>query len=107
MALIDYYRCDVCGGKTFYDADVNYACPTITHEGQTYPSYPYVGDMKVVCPKCANHWEVKLAPREANLPTERYAEWGVWATRRMENEINEVLSGSSKPESVNETGSGG
>ena len=54
MALIDYYTCDVCGNKTLYDADIAYR-------------WELVGDMKIICRKCAETHEVmvreKLTPR--------------------------------------------
>ena len=51
MAFMDYYLCDICGSKTFYDGDVNYD----TGNG--------VGDMKVVCPVCNKTHKIIITPR--------------------------------------------
>lgn len=50
MAASDYYACDLCARKTFYDATLDYAFPSA-------PPYEAkligVGAMKVICPSCA------------------------------------------------------
>lgn len=43
MAAADYYLCDICSCKTFYDADVD---------------YDRVGDIHVICPDCDKEYEV-------------------------------------------------
>lgn len=52
MALADYYLCDECSAKTFYDADVSYrdnnCCP---ETGDLWPDR--VGWMRVLCVPCA------------------------------------------------------
>ena len=58
MALMDYYQCDVCGGKTFYDAHVEYEYPGGSYEGFDIPARKAVGSMKVICPECAESHEV-------------------------------------------------
>jgi hypothetical protein len=59
MALADYYLCDNCEGKTFYDAELNYqACA----DGSMV--LPGVGSMKVLCEKCAENFEIVVIPRE-------------------------------------------
>lgn len=54
MAGGDYYSCDVCHGKTFYDSELDY------QELDVDPWFflPGVGEMKVICKKCAESHEV-------------------------------------------------
>lgn len=66
MAMSDYRLCDVCGGKAFYDASLNYETPTKDGKdtwgkimqpedfvrGETY-ALDRVGDWKVICQECA------------------------------------------------------
>ena len=49
MAGCDYRSCDVCGCKTFYDANVGYDDNSGKPVG--------VGDWAVVCEACAVEWE--------------------------------------------------
>jgi thymidine kinase len=49
MAAADYYLCDRCDAKTFYDAEVDYA--------------DRVGDMKCICNECAKQYEVVIRAR--------------------------------------------
>ena len=52
MALADYYLCDVCGGKTFYDAELSYDRDNANpRTGHPWPDA--VGDMAVLCEGCA------------------------------------------------------
>jgi hypothetical protein len=44
MAGCDYYSCDICGKKTFYDANLNY-----DEENKLIG----VGYIKVICIECA------------------------------------------------------
>lgn len=48
MALADYYLCDRCGRKTFYDADLPYE-----YDERVGDILPGVGAMLVLCEKCA------------------------------------------------------
>lgn len=52
MAAADYYLCDVCGGKAFYDVNLNYDWDSFDEETERY-KLDYVGDMKVICTECA------------------------------------------------------
>lgn len=45
MAGIDYYSCDVCKGKAFYDADI-------------YSRWEHVGEIKAICKKCSETHEI-------------------------------------------------
>lgn len=64
MAMADYKRCDVCGGKTFYDANLDYRMPgdkLYMEHPRTYIPMPCgVGDWAVLCKKCAQTHEVKV-----------------------------------------------
>lgn len=62
MAAADYYSCDVCGRKTFYDADLEYTSSPPDYE----PVLPGVGAMKVICTSCADSHEVVIVPRPAS-----------------------------------------
>lgn len=58
MALADYYLCDLCERKTFYDARLDYPVssgPVWLPEG--------AGDMAVICETCAGTHEVIIAKR--------------------------------------------
>lgn len=51
MAASDYRSCDVCGAKTFYDANLDYEKPDADHGNEWW--LHGVGDWVVICPKCA------------------------------------------------------
>jgi hypothetical protein len=56
MASADYYLCDTCGGKTFYDAALSYREHGEPNENpETHHQWPdgNVGDMAVICRECA------------------------------------------------------
>ena len=73
MALADYRLCDVCGGKAFYDANLNYEESTADR-----PSYrvagdarafqqgtlDYLGDWAVLCSTCAQTHKTMIVQRE-------------------------------------------
>lgn len=71
MATADYYLCDVCNGKCFYDSNLNYEFPD--KEGNDSfgdkidPSemvkgrgfkLGYLGDIAAICHECAKTHEV-------------------------------------------------
>lgn len=51
MAMSDYRQCDVCGGKAFYDAELDYEMSN-PHPKTGDPKLQYVSSMAVVCDKC-------------------------------------------------------
>ncbi len=60
MAGLDYRRCDVCGGKAFYDANLNYQEPDegllpyrIAGSEGNGLRLGYLGDWAVICATCA------------------------------------------------------
>jgi hypothetical protein len=63
MAGADYRLCDVCGSKTFYDAQLDYQKPE-----KDRPDWPDwwlhgVGDWAVICVECAKTQEVVVRPK--------------------------------------------
>ncbi len=57
MALSDYYLCDLCGCKTFYDPEGAY-------------EESFVGDMVVLCVDCAKTHEIKIEPKPTEVRNE-------------------------------------
>lgn len=78
MAAGDYRSCDVCGGKAFYDANLNYESGEKIDGKWVYPENPfrvagqnqgfggnaldYVGDWAVVCTECAKTHRTAILP---------------------------------------------
>lgn len=81
MAYADYRLCDVCNGKAFYDANLNYECePGVYRYRPPYriagkPQYEdpainekhgmcldYVGDWAVLCSDCAKTHRTQIVP---------------------------------------------
>jgi hypothetical protein len=62
MSKTDYWLCDVCDRKTFYDAKLNYdiGAPR-RHDGALLPHG--AGDMRVICLECAQNLEVKVCDK--------------------------------------------
>lgn len=53
MAQFDYYSCDSCGCKTFYDVEV----------ADQYETR--VGKMIVICPECAKSKDITLVDKNS------------------------------------------
>jgi hypothetical protein len=87
MARSDYRLCDVCDGKAFYDANLNYEHgpseyrpdepPYRVAGDEQYPNTPeftakygmrldYVGDWAVICTDCARTHRTAILPREGS-----------------------------------------
>ena len=72
MAGADYYSCDICNCKTFYDAVLRYDWRGVDSErrswsretGKRWPN-GNVGYMLVLCRECAEKFAVTIAPIEA------------------------------------------
>ena len=70
MALSDYRLCDVCGGKAFYDANLNYHLDAPADSqfrvagqpGQWGHGLDYVGDWAVLCDDCAKTHRCVIVP---------------------------------------------
>lgn len=68
MAYCDYKLCDVCGGKAFYDANLDYYDVVSSDAGSREagkPSYfklGYVGDWAVLCDDCAKTHKTAIVP---------------------------------------------
>lgn len=60
MAAADYYLCDVCSRKCFYDANLNYEWDRETGK----MSLDYMGDMAAICKTCAETHEVIVRPKD-------------------------------------------
>lgn len=52
MAGADYFRCDVCDGKAFYDANLNWNYDEQMPGRPELPALGYVGTMIVICNEC-------------------------------------------------------
>jgi hypothetical protein len=65
MALADYRRCDKCGNKAFYDADLRYNM-------KEYPPHGLylLGDWVVLCTNCAKTFECVIVERHPDTTTE-------------------------------------
>lgn len=79
MAAGDYRSCDVCDGKAFYDANLNYDTGDKVDGKWVYSTTPfkiagedqglygvgldYVGDWAVLCTECAKTHRVAILPR--------------------------------------------
>ena len=63
MAGCDYYSCDVCGSKTFYDANLSY--DDNLENKITHHRWPdgYIGDMAVLCDECAKTHKIEIVER--------------------------------------------
>ena len=59
MAGCDYRSCDVCGCKTFYDANLDY-------DFKEYPATGLygVGDWFVLCEKCSEKYDIIIVDKE-------------------------------------------
>lgn len=55
MAGADYYSCDVCRGKTFYDANLDYDDDN---------NLAGVGDIAVICESCAKTHSVIIVEKD-------------------------------------------
>ena len=79
MATGDYRSCDVCGGKAFYDANLNYQFNYKVDDVWVYsnPSFrtagvsdndgtilDYVGDWAVICTDCSPKFKTVIVPIE-------------------------------------------
>ena len=55
MAGCDYFSCAVCGGKTFYDAQLHYPSANDPWPDHSFPDGLPVGAFKMaaLCQKCA------------------------------------------------------
>lgn len=85
MALADYRLCDVCGGKAFYDANLNYDTdasdprpPFRTAgreqiENSKLQKHGYridnLGDWAVLCRHCAQSHRTMIVPRTETANT--------------------------------------
>lgn len=64
MALSDYYLCDVCSSKAFYDARLSYDFDEPVSYG-CGSKLGYAGDMAVICDECSKTHRVVIEPISA------------------------------------------
>lgn len=70
MAMADYYLCDVCEGKCFYDSNLNWEHSTKSNpipEDQWLRGFPGLkldrcGDMVCICNECAKTHQCVVVP---------------------------------------------
>ncbi len=70
MASADYRLCDVCDGKSFYDANLDY--PGGCADLQFDPRPAGCGDWSVLCDRCAQTHETVVRPKA--VPTGELSE---------------------------------
>lgn len=68
MAASDYYLCDICEEKTFYDANVNYdswgnGLQLNPKTGHAWPDGD-IGNMAVICKDCSKTHEIIIQIRK-------------------------------------------
>ena len=56
MASCDYKSCDICGRKTFYDANLHYDF----EEHNKITGLYNTGDMKALCESCSDMYELRV-----------------------------------------------
>jgi len=61
MARADYYLCDVCGTKCFYDAPLNWE---LGPDGSMH--LDDMGDMRAICKDCSETHEVVVRSKGAS-----------------------------------------
>lgn len=66
MAACDYYLCDVCGSKCFYDSDL--AWERSANPSECLVSNPGMklgccGDIAAICRKCTETHEIVVRPK--------------------------------------------
>ena len=85
MAAGDYRSCDVCGGKAFYDARLNYDTGKKIDGKWVYSETPYriagdepgafsvgldyVGDWAVICTGCSPRFMTRIVERAQSTPS--------------------------------------
>lgn len=62
MASADYWLCDWCGCKAFYDANLDYDNSGRTRRGDGRMLPSGAGDARVLCEECALTKEVIVRP---------------------------------------------
>jgi len=65
MAAADYKLCDVCSGKVFYDATLNYNDAETEAEKTRGYSLDHLGDWAVICEECAKTHKCIIVEKES------------------------------------------
>ena len=63
MAGIDYFKCDVCRHKCFYDAGLKYVGKVSERSGREIPENS--GDVAAICASCIKTHEIVIQERKA------------------------------------------
>lgn len=63
MAMADYYLCDVCSQKAFYDSNLDYDFDAPVDYG-CGSKLGWVGDMAAICDQCAKTHIVVILAKE-------------------------------------------
>lgn len=78
MASANYKLCDMCGNKTFYDADLSYDFndpdnTPVKEVGSHTKSYTYsldhLGDWAVLCDECSKKYKTVIMEIEDDVPS--------------------------------------
>jgi hypothetical protein len=73
MAASDYRLCDICTGKVFYDANLNYddGEGAVRNAGIMIAgtTLDYLGDWCVLCDDCSKTHQCVIIPKEPQCPT--------------------------------------
>jgi len=67
MAGCDYYTCDACGGKSFYDVELGWggfgSTPPLNRPG--LDGLPGCGDIRALCKDCAKTHRIIVVTKSA------------------------------------------
>ena len=69
MAAADYRLCDICGGKVFYDSNLNYEFDDLDYpeakEVGIKRGYnlDYLGDWAVLCNNCSKEYKTDIVKK--------------------------------------------
>ena len=63
MAAADYWKCEVCTGKTFYDANLDFYTNA---EGKVFPRGAV--DLVALCSVCAETFEICIKTKVKEKP---------------------------------------
>ncbi len=100
MAGMDYFHCDWCSAKAFYDARLNYSESEQMRNRTDIPKLDFCDDIRALCEGCAQKYRVVVLPKvthefvdlftdtaallgklEQELPTDHPLRWETVALR--------------------------
>lgn len=62
MAAVDYHLCAACGGKAFYDANID--CPKYVSSWDENEREFGFTEVKAVCSRCTDKFTLEVKPKE-------------------------------------------